>query len=400
METPLFFILCCAVLLNAEDKVCLTGQYTAKGECCLACPAGEGVSKPCGVNQTVCEPCLDSVTFSKAPSHTEACKPCTECFGNTRMEVPCMETDDTVCTCAYGYFMSEETKECTKCRSCPLGSGMMLSCSPTQDTVCESCPEGTFSDEDNSMDPCLPCTICEDGDIEETACTLISDTVCYDPNPRIASVSPYPMSPEITTMGTSLPDFELTSTTSGSSEPIHPGGVAENLIPISCSILAAVITGLVAFIVFKRWNSCKQNKQGGNSHTVNQTPSPEGEKLHSDSGISVNSDSTAEQPTGHTQGKSDMHLYNNLSPHKQEEVEKLLSGSLEQTWKCLAGELGYQDELIDSFTREEFPVRALLSDWSNKDSATTDALYTALRKIQREDIAQSLYSDSTATSPV
>lgn len=45
-----------------------------------------------------------------------------------------------------------------------------------------------------------------------------------------------------------------------------------------------------------RWNSCKQNKQGANSCTTNQnqTPSPEGEKLHSDSGISVDSQSLQE----------------------------------------------------------------------------------------------------------
>lgn len=46
-----------------------------------------------------------------------------------------------------------------------------------------------------------------------------------------------------------------------------------------------------------RWNSCKQNKQGANNCTPNpnQTPSPEGEKLHSDSGISVDSQSLQEQ---------------------------------------------------------------------------------------------------------
>lgn len=46
-----------------------------------------------------------------------------------------------------------------------------------------------------------------------------------------------------------------------------------------------------------RWNSCKQNKQGANNCTTiqNQTPSPEGEKLHSDSGISVDSQSLQEQ---------------------------------------------------------------------------------------------------------
>lgn len=50
-------------------------------------------------------------------------------------------------------------------------------------------------------------------------------------------------------------------------------------------------------LFFFRWNSCKQNKQGANNCTTiqNQTPSPEGEKLHSDSGISVDSQSLQEQ---------------------------------------------------------------------------------------------------------
>lgn len=49
-----------------------------------------------------------------------------------------------------------------------------------------------------------------------------------------------------------------------------------------------------------RWNSCKQNKPGANSRPVNQTPPPEGEKLHSDSGISVDSQSLHDQQS-HTQ---------------------------------------------------------------------------------------------------
>ncbi|XP_075436460.1 tumor necrosis factor receptor superfamily member 16 [Ascaphus truei] len=399
METPLLILLYCMVWVSVGKKPCPTGKETAGGECCRTCPMGEGVTQPCGVNQTVCESCLDSVTFSDTVSHTDTCKACTECLGNTRMVAPCVETDDAICGCAYGYFQSDETGVCQTCRSCPLGNGMMLSCSMNQDTVCETCMDGTFSDEDNNMDPCLPCTICEDEEIMLEECTSVSDTVCMDPNPRLSSVIPFLTSSEVPTASSAEPGEGYSSVAPGSSEPVRPRGAAENLIPVYCSILAAVIAGLVAFIVFKRWNSCKQNKQGGNnSHPVNQTPSPEGEKLHSDSGISVNSDSTAEQPAGHTQGKND--LFTNLSPHKQEEVEKLLTGSVEQTWRCLAGELGYQDEFIDSFTKEEFPVRALLSDWSNKDSATTDSLYSALRKIQREDIAQSLYSDSTATSPV
>lgn len=81
-------------------------------------------------------------------------------------------------------------------------------------------------------------------------------------------------------------------------------------------------------------------------------------------------------------------------------MEKLLSSSAEETWRQLAGELGYKEDLIDSFTQEESPARALLADWSSKETATLDALLVALRKIQRGDIAESLYSESTATSPV
>lgn len=44
---------------GSKDK-CFTKMYTMSGECCKACNLGEGVVQPCGVNQTVCEPCLDS----------------------------------------------------------------------------------------------------------------------------------------------------------------------------------------------------------------------------------------------------------------------------------------------------------------------------------------------------
>ncbi|CAL8266380.1 unnamed protein product, partial [Gadus morhua 'NCC'] len=88
------------------------------------------------------------------------------------------------------------------------------------------------------------------------------------------------------------------TTTAGPGSPRFLGhGINENLIPVYCSILAAVVVGLVAYIVFKRWNSCKQNKQPANNRAAaaNQTVSPEGEKLHSDSGISVDSQSLQEQ---------------------------------------------------------------------------------------------------------
>lgn len=56
--------------------------------------------------------------------------------------------------------------------------------------------------------------------------------------------------------------------------------------------------------MFHRWNSCKQNKQAANSRaaTNNQMVTPEGEKLHSDSGISVDTQSLQE----HQQAQADV----------------------------------------------------------------------------------------------
>uniref|UniRef100_A0A8C5IUM2 Nerve growth factor receptor n=1 Tax=Junco hyemalis TaxID=40217 RepID=A0A8C5IUM2_JUNHY len=193
---------------------------------------------------------------------------------------------------------------------------------------------------------------------------------------------------------------DTATTVMGSSQPVLTHGTSDNLIPVYCSILAAVVVGLVAYIAFKRWNSCKQNKQGANNRPVNQTPSPEGEKLHSDSGISVDSQSLHEQQPPGQAPKADGSPYSALPASKQEEVEKLLGSSAEDTWRQLAGELGYKEELIESFTREEAPARALLAHWAGRESATLDALLAALRRLQRGDIADSLASDSTATSPV
>ncbi|KAG9331820.1 hypothetical protein JZ751_016941, partial [Albula glossodonta] len=245
-------------------------------------------------------------------------------------------------------------------------------------------------------------------------------------DPFFASVSPPPSlgpSPLSFTEG-SRPESTHSpspteSGTTASSTKVLTHGFNENLIPIYCSILAAVVVGLVAYIIFKRWNSCKQNKQGANNRTVNQTPSTEGEKLHSDSGISVDSQSLQEQQQQQQQGQQtqaqtvvrvDGGPILTLPPHKCEEVERLLSGGGAadeeegRNWCSLAGLLGYEEEHIASFQQEEHPVRALLSDWSSKDSASVDALCTALRKINRDDIARSLtlhpHADPTATSAV
>ncbi|OWK53118.1 tumor necrosis factor receptor superfamily member 16 [Lonchura striata] len=411
---PLLLLLLPAGPAGASKDDCFSKLFTASGECCRVCNVGEGVVQPCGLNQTVCEPCLDSVTFSDTASATEPCKPCTQCEGLQSMSAPCVETDDAVCRCAYGYFQDEASGSCRECRVCQAGFGLMFPCKDSQDTVCEECPEGTFSSEANFVDPCLPCTTCEENEVLVRECTPVADAECRGLHPRwttpapapAASESPEPVTgePPGTEAGASTA-ADTATTVMGSSRPVVTHGTSDNLIPVYCSILAAVVVGLVAYIAFKRWNSCKQNKQGANNRPVNQTPSPEGEKLHSDSGISVDSQSLHDQqPPGQgTQGpapKADGSLYSALPASKQEEVEKLLGSSAEDTWRQLAGELGYKEELLDAFGREESPARALLAHWASRESATLDALLAALRRAQRGDIADSLASESTATSPV
>ncbi|KAG9267599.1 tumor necrosis factor receptor superfamily member 16 [Astyanax mexicanus] len=409
-------------VFSAQNEVCKSRQYTTSGECCKQCLPGEGMVKPCGKAQTECEPCLDSETFSENFSHTEQCQKCTQCTGLLRMETPCTDANDAICVCDYGYFYSLLSNRCEACTTCPIGQGVLLRCEPDRDTVCEQCQDDTFSDQDSGLDPCLPCTVCEDQP-ELDNCSPVRDTICQDwtdVTPLNTSNSPIipeelaPVTPDV------FPTDEPTDGATESMPTVDPQqkklglGWGDNLIPFYISILPAVLLGIVVFIILKRCNNCKHaNKQEGSnrSGTANpsQTPSPEGEKLHSDSGISVDSQSLQDgQGLQHTVVKMDSPL--TLPLHACEEVEKLLShgcdgddstGAMQETdWCNLAGLLGYEEERIASFRQEERPIQALLSDWASQDSASVDTLCTALRKINREDIAQSIMLRPTATSAV
>uniref|UniRef100_A0A672IG17 Nerve growth factor receptor b n=1 Tax=Salarias fasciatus TaxID=181472 RepID=A0A672IG17_SALFA len=417
--TPSYVLLVGAL---ANKETCLSGQYTSSGECCRQCPPGEGVVKPCGAAQTVCYPCLDSETFSENFSHTEKCQPCTQCTGLLRMETPCTDANDATCVCNYGYYLSELSQRCEPCTKCPEGQGMLLSCELDHDTVCEECTGDTYSDQESSRDPCIPCTTCDEDEVLQL-CTPVRDTVLSTTFYVNFTMPAYPDFTPVDPPSDDLSDSSsttstTTTTTSGDSQERLYQGLNDKLIPIYCSILAAVVVGLVAFIIFKKWNSCKQNKQGANNCTAsqNQTPSPEGEKLHSDSGISVDSQSLQEQQQQQQQGQSQAQTVVNMDEepclllplHTREKVEKLLFRGNEgddcnhlqdSDWCSLAGLLGYEEERIAAFGQDEHPVRALLSDWASKDCASIETLCTALRKINRDDVAQSLALSPNAVKP-
>lgn len=63
---------------------------------------------------------------------------------------------------------------------CPKGHGVLMRCEYDHDTVCEECIDDTFSEQESSLDPCLPCAICEeDTEILIRECTPTADAYCH-----------------------------------------------------------------------------------------------------------------------------------------------------------------------------------------------------------------------------
>uniref|UniRef100_A0A8C7Z5T6 Nerve growth factor receptor a (TNFR superfamily, member 16) n=1 Tax=Oryzias sinensis TaxID=183150 RepID=A0A8C7Z5T6_9TELE len=119
-------------------------------------------------------------TFSESYSLTEKCMPCTQCVGLMRMVAPCTDISDAKCQCDYNFYFNPLSDRCERCTVCPRGQGVYSQCDHDQDTVCEDCVDETYSDQDSSVEPCLPCTICEE-DLEtlESECTPTTDAVCF-----------------------------------------------------------------------------------------------------------------------------------------------------------------------------------------------------------------------------
>lgn len=119
-------------------------------------------------------------TYSETYSHTDICIPCTMCTGLMRMQTPCTDSNNAICVCDYNYYLSEVSGRCEPCTVCPAGQGVLAHCEHNHDTMCEECIDDTYSDRDSSLDPCLPCTICDEGiEVELSACTPVSDSLCH-----------------------------------------------------------------------------------------------------------------------------------------------------------------------------------------------------------------------------
>ncbi|KAG8443461.1 hypothetical protein GDO86_012021 [Hymenochirus boettgeri] len=375
---------------RAED-VCESGLYTTSGKCCSLCPPGFGVAVPCGVSDTKCEPCAPGSTFSHVSSATAQCQHCSSCHtAPLTMESSCTADRDTMCRCPDGHFLHSENGEstCLPCHPCSKGHGVIALCTRTTNTVCQLCPSGFYSEVKSRESPCLPCrTECKETEVQIGDCVPQHDILCMDKDVPILK----------RTDGDARAE---NGNSSGSPQFIPQEDTSKNIIPVYCSILAAVVVGLIGYVAFKCYTTCKQKKQLAKARAGELATSAEGEKLHSDSGVFLDTHSLQEQ-NQMSKVKTEPKLYINLPPHKQSEVERLLADtSRGKDWQRLASLLGYEEETIDTFARGEDPVHTLLTDWSSKESSTLEVLCAALVNMERADVVENLNSPADASSVV
>lgn len=400
------FGICALLLLKVSfGDACASNKFTESGQCCSTCPAGYGVEVACGKEDTKCASCQQG-TFSSSDD-LSACLPCSKCPPGVPKLASCSSTEDTQCECDSGYFFHPTYSLCAPCSKCRLGQGVVQECGPKGDTKCQVCGPGTYSEEHINTKPCQTCTQCSDSEVEIRPCMPNSDTLCMEKK-LVILTRPGLDGADGTQDTSSLPGVEeVTSKGEASPAPGTPkftpqdeGG--SNNILAYVSVLAAVVLGLLVYVAYKCWTSCKQ-KKACKARAAELGMSPEGEKLQSDSGVFLDSHSLHDnQPSKGTKrdSKQDTRLYINLPPHRQEEVERLLQEGGGRGWRQLGAALGYEPEKLDLFGRGEAPAHTLLSNWAQKEGSTLGLLCSALTRIERPDVITGLNSPSQGVSVV
>ncbi|XP_075704254.1 tumor necrosis factor receptor superfamily member 16-like [Rhinoderma darwinii] len=327
-------------------------------------------------------------------------------------ESTCTTEQDTTCHCPDGYYLhSTDGGACLPCQVCTKGHGAKTPCSRTENSECQLCPKGFYSEVKSSVSPCLPCrTQCLETEVQIGDCTPHHDILCMSKDVPILKrkddngtmeTSPVDGNKDLSILKRTDGNGRKDNTTMSGYPPFTlPADNSKNIIPVYCSVLAAVVIGLIGYVAFKCWVTCKQKKLLAKQRAGELAASGEGEKLHCDSGVFLDTHSLQEQ-NQLNKAKLEPKLYINLPPHKQEEVERLLTDtSRGKDWQRLASLLGYEEDTIDTFGRGEDPVHTLLTDWSSKESSTLEVLCSALVNMERADVVETLNSTTDASSVV
>ncbi|XP_071771997.1 tumor necrosis factor receptor superfamily member 16 [Centroberyx gerrardi] len=402
------FMICTLLLLKvALGDACASSQFTESGQCCSLCPAGFGVEVECGKEDTKCTPCPKG-TFSPSEG-LSPCLPCARCPAGIPELASCSATQDTTCDCGEDFYLWRQGESsgglCAICSVCSRGEGVTRPCDPQGNTQCQVCGPGTFSEERRHTKPCQICSQCSDSEVEIRACQPNSDSLCMDKKLHILSRPSESDGPRETPRWPGVEGDEegKTSPAPGTPRltPQEEGGSSNILAYVS--ILAAVVLGLLLYVAYKCWTSCKQKKALSKARAAELGTSPEGEKLHSDSGVFLDSHSLQDsQPSKGSKrdSKQDSRLYVNLAPHRQEEVERLLQEGGGRGWRQLGGVLGYEPEQLDLFGRGEAPAHTLLSNWAQQEGSSLGLLCSALARIERPDVATVLTCPTQGVSVV
>ncbi|XP_060708288.1 tumor necrosis factor receptor superfamily member 14-like isoform X2 [Hemiscyllium ocellatum] len=142
---------------------CGVSEYDHEGHCCSMCSPGSIVLKHCTeLFGTTCKPCTAG-EFMEHPNGLDKCFKCKPCDPELGFEVkhPCIYTRNTECKPKNGYYCRE--RNCPMAfehKTCPPGEGVKEKGTQFKDTVCEACPEGTYSSNDSSTEPCVEWTQC------------------------------------------------------------------------------------------------------------------------------------------------------------------------------------------------------------------------------------------------
>ncbi|KAG7261871.1 hypothetical protein CRUP_016956 [Coryphaenoides rupestris] len=355
-------------------------------------------------------PLMELFVFPGSFSSSEdmaPCLPCARCMTGIAQLASCTATQDTHCDCMEGTYMFRNEREglCAPCSKCGHGEGMTGACSAMSDTQCQVCLPGTFSEEHGHTKACQMCANCSE--VEIRACQPNSDTLCMDKKLHILSRPSESDGPHDGTHWPGQAEEGKAGEEGGSSPGTpkytpHGEGGSSNIV-IYVSVLAAVVLGLLLYVAYKCWTSCKQKKALSKARAAELGTSPEGEKLHSDSGVFLDSHSLQDtQPAKGSKrdSKYDSRLYVNLLPDRQEEVERLLQESGGRGWRQLGVALGYEAELLDLFGRGEAPPHTLLSNWAQRDGSSLGVLCSALVRIERPDLVAVLTGPTQGASVV
>ncbi|KAK7907324.1 hypothetical protein WMY93_015936 [Mugilogobius chulae] len=167
---------------------------------CDKCPAGTYVSTHCSPSaERECAPCPEE-TYTRGENGVQQCHRCREpCPRGLVEKTPCTSTQDRVCSCPTGTFLSEGQR-CRPYSLCPPGTRVKRRGSETEDVLCKPCSKGTFSDVESSALKCRTHQDCpSQGLVMVVPGTRETDNVCGPPSAHSSTDPLEPLPPPKTT---------------------------------------------------------------------------------------------------------------------------------------------------------------------------------------------------------